>query len=147
MMHMQDFFLILFIKAYVVGNYSNQMSTHKICFYKTVDKSTLAVIWSHKHFLTVCLQGSVFLVFFLHELLYIQSNFDGSNIFGAIENCSRHGWFEPLRVSYDAKSGEANGDNLGIFSIFYTIIVCWVYSLELPRWGNSNEYTQHTISR
>ena len=35
----------------------------------------------------------------------VQSNFDGSNIFGTIENCSRHGWFEPLRVNYDAKSG------------------------------------------
>ena len=35
----------------------------------------------------------------------VQSNFDGLNIFGTIENCSRHGWFEPLRVNYDAKSG------------------------------------------
>ena len=25
-------------------------------------------------------------------------------------------------------------------------LVCWVYSLELPWWGNSNEYTQHTFS-
>ena len=33
-----------------------------------------------------------------------------------------------------------------IFSFSYTIIVCWVYSLESPRWGDSNEYTQHTIS-
>ena len=42
-------------------------------------------------------------------------------------------------------SQEANGDNLGIFfSIFYTIIVCCVYSLESLR-GDSNEYTQHTI--
>ena len=32
----------------------------------------------------------------------LQSNFDGSNIFGTIENCSRHGWFEPLRVNYGA---------------------------------------------
>ena len=40
---------------------------------------------------------------------------------------------------------EANSDNLGnFFLIFYTIIV-WVYSLELPWWGDSNEYTQHTI--
>ena len=30
--------------------------------------------------------------------MFIQSNFDGSNIFGTIENCSRHGWFEPLRL-------------------------------------------------
>ena len=32
------------------------------------------------------------------------------------------------------------------FSIFYTIMVCWVCSLESPRWGDSNEYTQQTIS-
>ena len=25
------------------------------------------------------------------------------------------------------------------------MIVCWVYSLESPRWGDSGEYTQHTI--
>ena len=43
-----------------------------------------------------------------------------------------------------APSQEANDDNLGIFfSIFYTIIVCCVYSLD----SDSNEYTQHTISR
>ena len=35
----------------------------------------------------------------------VQSNFNGSNIFGTIENCSRHGWFEPLRVNYGAKLG------------------------------------------
>ena len=25
------------------------------------------------------------------------------------------------------------------------MIVCWMYSLESPRWGDSYEYTQHTI--
>ena len=28
---------------------------------------------------------------------------------------------------------------------FYHEIVCCVYSVELPNWGKSNEYTQHTI--
>ena len=31
------------------------------------------------------------------------------------------------------------------FFLFYHGIVCCVYSLELPHWGDSNEYTQHTI--
>ena len=35
----------------------------------------------------------------------IQSNFNASNIFGTIENCSRHGYFESLRVNHDARSG------------------------------------------
>ena len=44
------FFLIFFIKAYVVGTYQPrlveviQMSTHNIRFYKEVDKSTPVVI-------------------------------------------------------------------------------------------------------
>ena len=29
--------------------------------------------------------------------------------------------------------------------VFYHEIVCCVYSLESPRRGDSNEYTQHTI--
>ena len=29
--------------------------------------------------------------------------------------------------------------------LFYHEIVCYVYTLELPHWGNSNEYTQHII--
>ena len=38
--------LIFFIKAYNVGTYLRclVMSTHNICFYKEVDKSTRAVI-------------------------------------------------------------------------------------------------------
>ena len=29
--------------------------------------------------------------------------------------------------------------------LFYHETVCCVHSLELPQWGNSNEYTWHTI--
>ena len=32
-----------------------------------------------------------------------------------------------------------------MFFLFYHEIVCCVHSLELPHWGESNEYTQHTI--
>ena len=39
---------------------------------------------------------------FASRNLFLQSNFDGSNIFGTIENCLRHGWFELLRVNYGA---------------------------------------------
>ena len=33
-----------------------------------------------------------------------------------------------------------------VFSIFYKIMVCYVYSLELSRWGDSKEYTQYTFT-
>ena len=44
----------------------------------------------------------------------------------------------------------ANSDSLGFFfwfffSIFYTIIACCIYSLELSQWGDSNKHTQYTI--
>ena len=34
---------------------------------------------------------------------------------------------------------------MDIFSIFFHIRVCCVFSLESPYRGDSNEYTQHTI--
>ena len=63
-----------------------------------------------------------------------------------------HGWliyhgkfehiFESLRNSSDSSRKQIFR---GIF-LFYLEIVCCVYSLELPHRGNSNEYTQHTIT-
>ena len=47
----------------------------------------------------------------------LQSNFNGSNIFGTIEYCSRHGYFEPMRLIM-VPGQEVNGDNLGFFSDF-----------------------------
>ena len=34
---------------------------------------------------------------------------------------------------------------MDIFSIFFSMEVCCVFSLESPHWGDSNEYTQYTI--
>ena len=34
---------------------------------------------------------------------------------------------------------------MGIFSSFFNMKVCCVFSLESPRRGDSNEYTQYTI--
>ena len=34
---------------------------------------------------------------------------------------------------------------MDIFSIFFNMKVCCVFSLELPHRGDSNEYTQYTI--
>ena len=61
-----------------------------------------------------------------------------------MKNCSRQGEFEPLRVYYRARSGGINRD---IFSIFFDMKVYCVYSLESPQRGDSNKYTQYTISQ
>ena len=34
---------------------------------------------------------------------------------------------------------------MDIFSIFFNMKVCFVFSVESPHRGNSNEYTQYTI--
>ena len=39
------------------------------------------------------------LIFFLFLHKSVQSNFNGSKIFGAMGICSRHGWYEQLRVT------------------------------------------------
>ena len=36
--------------------------------------------------------------------------------------------------------------NTDIFSMFFSMKVFWVFSLESPQRGDSNEYTQYTIS-
>ena len=46
-----------------------------------------------------------------------------------------------MRVDKSARSGGMTRISL----IFYNIKVCCVYLLESPHWGDSNEYTKHTI--
>ena len=50
-------------------------------------------------------------------------------------------FFSPYKILPIAKENKY----LGIFFLFYPGIVCYVYSLESPHRGDSNEYTQHTI--
>ena len=48
----------------------------------------------------------------LQQKYEVKPNFNGSNIFMTIVNCSRRGQFELLRVIHDQ---ESNGDNLGLW--------------------------------
>ena len=57
-----------------------------------------------------------------------------SNTFGTMKIC--------LRQVVRAKVRRQNRD---IFSIFFNMKVCCVFSLEFPHRGDSNEYTQHII--
>ena len=50
--------------------------------------------------------------------------------------CSRQRKFDLMSVNHSA---------IVFFSIFFTMNVCYVFSLESPHRGDSNEYTQHTI--
>ena len=71
--------------------------------------------------------------------IQVQSNFNSSNIDGSFTMANSN-IFGSLRNSSDS--------SIQIFReifIFYHEIVCCLYSLESPRRGDSNEYTQHTI--
>ena len=82
----------------------------------------------------------------LRRIYPIQSSLNDLNMLGILKICLRYGLFEPLRVNHNARSESKWRLFRESFSIFCTIFVCWVYSLESPRWGASNEYAQHTIS-
>ena len=56
-----------------------------------------------------------------------------------------HGLFELNFESLRNFSDSSRTHILREIFLFYYEIVCCVYSLESPRWGDSNEYTQHTI--
>ena len=58
----------------------------------------------------------------------VQSNFNGSNIFGTMDIRSSSHWGLII-----APGQEANGIIKGVFLIFYKIMECWVYSSELYR--------------
>ena len=48
-------------------------------------------------------QGSAHIYIYIY--IYISVELRWLEHLGTIENCLRHGWFEPLRVNYGAKSG------------------------------------------
>ena len=71
----------------------------------------------------------------------LQWNLSSSNTDGSFIMANLNMFVNWLRNS-------SNSSRKQIFKeifLFYHEIVCCVYSLELPHWGNSNEYTQHTI--
>ena len=58
------------------------------------------------------------------QCLDVQSNFNGSSIFGTMAFCSRHGLFEPLRFNHSDRSG-GEWRYLGMFfPVIYKIMVC-----------------------
>ena len=71
----------------------------------------------------------------------IQYNLNGSNTDGSFTVDDSNSFFSPYKILLIAQENKY----LGIFFLFYHLIVCCVYSLELPHRGNSNVYTQHTI--
>ena len=57
-----------------------------------------------------------------------------------------HGLFELVFESLRNSSDSSRKQIFKEIFLFYREIVCCVYSLELPHRGDSNEYTQHTIT-
>ena len=68
----------------------------------------------------------------------LQSNFNDSNTFITMKTCSRQGQFELIRVSHSTRPEGI----IGIPFRFFNMKVCCVFTLELPRRGDFNEYTQ-----
>ena len=61
-------------------------------------------------------------------LKIIQPWFNGTNTFGTMKLCSRQGKFELMSVNHSARRHTRD-----TFSIYFSIKVCCVFSLELSR--------------
>ena len=72
--------------------------------------------------------------------VYIQCNLSGSNTDGSFTMDDSNSFFSPYKIPPIAQENKY----LGIFFLFYHGTVCFVYSLESPHRGDSNEYTHHT---
>ena len=71
---------------------------------------------------------------------YLQSNLNCSNTDGSFAIANSNSFLSPNNFSDSSRKQ--------IFQkifLFYHEIVCCVYSLESPHWGDSNEHPQHTI--
>ena len=75
-----------------------------------------------------------------NDHLYIQSNIDGLNTDGSFTMANSNSFLNPYEFLLIAQ------ENKYLRKFSYCEIVCCVYSLESPHRGNSNEYTQHTIT-
>ena len=71
----------------------------------------------------------------------IQSNFSGSYTFGTMKISSR----QVVRANEGWLQRQVRTLNRDIFSIFFNMKVCCVFSLESPHRGDFNEYTQYTM--
>ena len=66
------------------------------------------------------------------------------------KNIFETGQFELMSFNHSARSGGHYMDLIWfpfllLFSVFFNIKVCCVFSLESPHRGDSNEYTQYSI--
>ena len=73
--------------------------------------------------------------------IIIQYNLNGSNTDGSFTGDDSNSFFSPYKILPIAQENKY----LMMFFLVYHGIACFVYSLELPHRGNSNEYTQHMI--
>ena len=70
----------------------------------------------------------------------LQLNFDSSNTDGSFTMASSNSFLSPYEILPIAQENKYLGSFS--YSIMKLYVVC---TIELPHWGNSNEYTQHTI--
>ena len=77
--------------------------------------------------------------------VWIQQNLNDSNTYDSFTMANSNSFLSPsLGNSSDSSRKQIFRSLLGSFPICQ-VYVCCVFSLESPHWGDSNEYTQHTI--
>ena len=82
------------------------------------------------------------MVIFL-KCIKVQSNLDGSNTDGSFTMANSNSFLSP---GYEILLIAQENTYLRNCFLIYREIVCCVYSIESPHRGDSNEYTQNTIT-
>ena len=77
----------------------------------------------------------------LGQQLRVQYNFNGSNTDGSFSTAVSNSFSSPLTKNHPA----ADLGLIRVIFVFKLKMVYCVFSLESPRWGDSNENTQHTF--
>ena len=108
-----------------------------VTIYETADYIYLMMIC-----LTHSRQSSAF-----EYTLWIQNKLYTVELQWLEQLCNHENMFETgiVRANACYSSCQVKGNNIDIFSIFFKMKVCYVFSLESPHRGDSNEYTQYTI--
>ena len=96
-------------------------------------------LWEQRTYKITKIGDSVWLVLFLCNT--VQYNLNGSNPDGSFTVDDSNPFLSPYEFLPIAQENKY----LRKFSFYRRIVYC-VYSLESPHRGDSNEYTQHTIT-
>ena len=141
------FYRYAFLRVIVIngkGFVIHQNQSHVILSIFVPVSLVIKLVGNNKHMYIHTEQDIWFNWLFLRIMvcMYIQSNLNSSDTDSSFLMAYSYSFFVFLRNSSKSLRKKIFREAF----LFYREIVCCVYSLESPHWGDSNEYIQHTVT-